>query len=61
MKQCLVSGMEIKNPDTAPRSVFEGTTYYFCCKTCKAKFDRHPQKYIARTGTHCEQHNCGCC
>lgn len=63
MKICLVSGMEISNPEAAPRSEYEGKTYYFCCKTCKAKFDKDPAKYIGRSDVSPSRrgHHCGCC
>lgn len=63
MKQCIVSGMDIKNPAAAPRSEYDGAIYYFCCKGCKAKFDRHPEKYLNGLVPHAhdKNHNCGCC
>ncbi len=63
MKQCIVSGMDIKNPESAPRSEYEEKTYYFCCKGCKAKFDVHPERYLDGPApqSHKEGRRCGCC
>ena len=40
--------------DSAPKSVYKGKTYYFCCPACKPKFDADPEKYIG--GDHSEGH-----
>lgn len=43
-----VCGMTV-NPSTARhRSEVEGTTVYFCCGGCKARFDADPQRYPRR-------------
>ena len=44
---CPVMGNKI--PDitkAAGKSVYKGTTYYFCCGGCKPKFDANPAKYV---------------
>jgi len=44
---CPVLGTKI--PDVtkaAGKSVYKGTTYYFCCASCKPKFDANPAKYV---------------
>src|SRR3990172_6382020 len=45
---CPVMGTKI--PDVkkaAGKSVYKGKTYYFCCpNSCKAAFDKNPEKYI---------------
>jgi YHS domain-containing protein len=44
---CPVQGNNI--PDVtkaAAKSVYKGKTYYFCCKGCKPRFDKDPDKYI---------------
>jgi len=27
------------------KSEYEGKTYYFCCKSCKKRFDGKPEKF----------------
>ena len=36
------------DPKTAPRSDFEGKTYYFCSPEDKAKFDKDPGTYTSQ-------------
>ena len=44
-----VCGMTV-NPDRAAGTVVhDGTTYYFCSKSCVAKFEADPKKYLAGT------------
>jgi P-type Cu+ transporter len=43
---CPVMGGVVKNTKTAPKSVYKGKTYYFCCPGCKPAFDKNPEKYI---------------
>jgi len=43
---CPVMGGVVKNPKTAPKSVYKGKTYYFCCAGCKPQFDKNPEKYV---------------
>jgi hypothetical protein len=31
-----------------PRTVFHGTTYYFCSEQCRTDFEKDPQKYLPR-------------
>jgi transcriptional regulator GlxA family with amidase domain/YHS domain-containing protein len=45
---CLVCGMDV-DPKTAPTSVFQGTTYYFCSDDDKKTFDAGPEKYVSAT------------
>jgi putative intracellular protease/amidase/YHS domain-containing protein len=42
---CTVCGMDV-DPKTAPKSVFKGTTYYFCSEDDKKTFDAAPEKFI---------------
>lgn len=46
--RCAVRGEIVKNPKTAPKSVYKGKTYYFCCPSCKPLFDKNPEKYIKK-------------
>jgi len=43
---CPVCGMDV-DPATAPKSVFKGTTYYFCSEDDKKTFDAAPEKFIS--------------
>src|SRR5258705_9133530 len=38
--------MQVDPAKAAGTSVFEGTTYYFCGKGCKARFDAEPGRYV---------------
>lgn len=42
-----VCGMEI-NKNTAVTSEYKGTTYYFCSNTCKATFEKEPNKFVIK-------------
>jgi YHS domain-containing protein len=37
--------MEV-DPATAPRSVYQDKTYYFCMPDHKVLFDKAPQKFV---------------
>jgi putative intracellular protease/amidase/YHS domain-containing protein len=41
---CTVCGMDV-DPKIAPKSVFKGTTYYFCSDDDKKTFDAAPDKF----------------
>jgi transcriptional regulator GlxA family with amidase domain len=41
---CPVCGMDV-DPKTAPKSVYKGTTYYFCSRDDKKTFDATPDKF----------------
>ena len=43
---CPVCGMDV-DPATAPKSVFQGKTYYFCTDDDKKTFDAAPEKFLA--------------
>ncbi len=40
-----VCNMDVRD-DSKVTSDYRGTTYYFCCKSCKDKFDKNPEKYV---------------
>jgi Cu+-exporting ATPase len=42
---CPVCGMAV-DPATAPSSEHNGTTYRFCCMSCKQQFDADPEKFV---------------
>jgi len=41
---CPICGMEV-DMTTAPKSVYQGKTYYFCSRDHKAEFDAAPEKW----------------
>jgi Cu+-exporting ATPase len=45
MEKDVVCGMTIDPAKAAGTSEYQGRTYYFCSKGCKAKFDAKPQEY----------------
>jgi YHS domain-containing protein len=47
MKRDPVCDMEV-DPQTAPKSEFQGQTYYFCSLACKQAFDENPKEYVER-------------
>jgi YHS domain-containing protein len=36
------------DPNTSPKSEYEGQTYYFCSLEDKAKFDKDPGNYSSQ-------------
>lgn len=57
-----VCGMEVEPSSAAGTSDYDGSTYYFCSKSCKTQFDQEPAKYLAQAGTgtagHHGSHSC---
>jgi len=43
-----VCNMNVDENKAAATSVYKGKTYYFCAKGCKEKFDKDPEKYVAK-------------
>jgi len=43
-----VCNMNVDEAKAAATSVFKGVTYYFCAKSCKEKFDKEPEKFLAK-------------
>jgi YHS domain-containing protein len=43
-----VCNMNVDEKRAAATSVYKGTTYYFCAKSCKGKFDKEPEKYVSK-------------
>jgi YHS domain-containing protein len=39
--------MEIEDKWAAYKTEYKGKTYYFCCESCKKRFDESPEKYIS--------------
>ncbi|MER3553020.1 MAG: hypothetical protein C4331_01325 [Meiothermus sp.] len=44
-----VCGMSVEIATARHNYEFEGTTYYFCCPHCKAKFQKDPAKYLGQS------------
>jgi phosphatidylglycerol:prolipoprotein diacylglycerol transferase len=40
-----VCGMDVEEQKAAGTSQYKGTSYFFCSKSCKEKFDRNPEQY----------------
>jgi YHS domain-containing protein len=43
-----VCSMNVDEKKAAGTSVYKGTTYYFCAKICKEKFDKDPEKILTK-------------
>jgi YHS domain-containing protein len=55
-----VCGMNVDEKTAAFESEYIGKTYYFCNHSCKAVFDKNPQRFIDDHSEH-EGHGCCCC
>ena len=49
-----VCKMTIDKKDAAATSVYRETTYYFCAKSCKEKFDKDPEAFLEGRGQKAE-------
>jgi P-type Cu+ transporter len=45
MEKDVVCGMQVDPAKAAATSTYNGKTYYFCSKGCKAKFDASPEQF----------------
>jgi YHS domain-containing protein len=41
-----VCGMNVNEKEAAGTAVYKGKTYYFCSNSCKARFEKEPEKYV---------------
>jgi YHS domain-containing protein len=41
-----VCKMTVEESNAKFKSVYKGTTYYFCAPGCKKSFDKSPEKYL---------------
>ena len=48
MERDVVCGMQVDPAKAAGTSEYKGTTYFFCSKGCKTKFDANPKQYVAQ-------------
>jgi YHS domain-containing protein len=46
MEKDVVCGMQVDTAKAAGTSEYNGNTYYFCSKGCKAKFDANPGQFV---------------
>ena len=46
MEKDVVCGMQVDPAKAAGSSEYQGKTYYFCSKPCKAKFDANPGQFV---------------
>jgi Cu+-exporting ATPase len=44
-----VCGMTVDPASARALTAFEGQTYYFCCPSCRQRFDADPQRYLRKT------------
>lgn len=40
-----VCGMNVDEKEASGTAVYKGKTYYFCSNSCKARFEKEPEKY----------------
>ena len=43
-----VCGMMIDEKTAAATSDYQGQIYYFCAQSCKDRFDKNPERFVAR-------------
>ncbi|MGC9018554.1 MAG: YHS domain-containing protein [Candidatus Bipolaricaulaceae bacterium] len=41
-----VCGMEVDPAKAPAKAEYEGRTYYFCAPSCKAAFEKDPERYL---------------
>ena len=41
-----VCGMEVETDTAQWKTVYKGTTYYFCAPGCKRSFEKEPEKIL---------------
>lgn len=56
-----VCGMNVNPAKAAGHSDFHGKTFYFCSKSCKAKFDAEPERYVESVEPDAEGKRCPQC
>ena len=45
---CLVTDDGLDDWDEQTATVYKGQEFKFCCKTCLSKFEKDPNKYVAK-------------
>lgn len=56
-----VCGMNVDPAEAAGRSIHLGQTYYFCSKSCKAKFDAAPEQFVQHARADADEKHCAEC
>ncbi len=46
-----ICGMTTEATEESVTSIYQGTTYYFCSKSCKKKFDKAPETFVVQKTT----------
>ena len=46
MAEDVICKMQVDEKTAKWKSEYKGKTYYFCCESCKKRFDLSPEKYI---------------
>lgn len=54
-----VCGMRVDENTAKFKSDYAGTTYYFCNDSCKAAFDKNPQRFTSDNSE--GEGSCCCC
>jgi YHS domain-containing protein len=54
-----VCGMMVDEKKAKFKSDYNGKTFYFCAPSCKATFDKNPEKYSSG-GSTAHDGGCGC-
>jgi Cu+-exporting ATPase len=54
-----VCGMTVSEEKAADRREHDGTTYYFCCKSCGEKFQADPERYLKANSHHSMHQSAG--
>ena len=54
-----VCGMMVDEKKAKFKSDYNGKTFYFCAPSCKATFDKNPEKYSSGSST-AHDGGCGC-
>jgi YHS domain-containing protein len=54
-----VCGMSVDEKTAKYKSEYMGKTYYFCNQSCKAIFDKNPQRFTEEHSEH-SGHSCCC-
>jgi YHS domain-containing protein len=47
-EKCIVSGETLGEMGSPFEYVYQGRTLKFCCKNCVPKFEKEPDKYLAK-------------
>jgi Cu+-exporting ATPase len=54
-----VCGMAVDPATARASAAYKGRTYYFCCPSCKARFEAEPERYLGAGGTAAAEQQAG--